>query len=513
VNRRLTLAFALLVMILSATVGCEQDHPSLPSPLGGVIRGVVSDGAAIDDDIRITVESVDQETNVNVSDDIGLDGSFALNVPNGKYVVYVRPGGSGTLYYNAAGPVLNSSAADTVVVAGDEHDLSFACGRVTFAVELPATLDGRSMTCNVVSIGESWSYRAYSGQVADGLRVEVRFVPPGLHRLTISGGGFVRVYLPPTFDSEAADVVDVVVGQELVYTAGIAALATLGGSVTGSWQTIGEDPPRVNVWFGEQSIASTNVAADGTFAFTFLAGAPLRLRVWIDSVSQWVGGPDFDAATVFDLENGGAITGIDYVESGLECVLTGDLDDHGFDGVLYDGQGRILGWGWYHADTLRFANLRPGPVYLEIVPDSDASLWLPQFFDRRDSLAVADPIMILPDGQIAPVVAVLVRGARIRGRFLDCLGLPPQRVPMVEICAADDSLRLVRSQYLGFNGSYDEVTGDYVITRVPDGTFKLRACTKEAWTWWPHQPSFAAGGTVTVENHQDVEGVDWELVY
>ncbi len=201
------------------------------------------------------------------------------------------------------------------------------------------------------------------------------------------------------------------------------------------------------------------------------------------------------------------------MESGLECVLTGALDGSGAHVAVYDDQRDHQATVSSEGDTLRISNLRPGHVYLRISPRSATSIWLPQYFDRRDSLAVADPVMIPPDGQIAHGALTLVAGGRIRGRILDAMGRPPatERLRM-RIHAADDSLNSIRN-YSFYNCCYDEVTGDYVINQLPDGVYKLRASDKVLWTWWPHHASFAAGGTVNIENHGEVEGVDWQLIY
>lgn len=504
---------APLLALLATGGGCEQDHPVLTPLRGGTIRGFVHDGAAFEDPLPVVARSVGTGTQIEVEDYVDLDGHFVLNVPNGRYVVYFRPEGYGSIYYRDGGPVPRSAYADTVHVAGDEHDLVFPCGRVTFDLDLPAAVDGEYMYCSVATLGENWLAREVGGRVADGLRVEVRFVPPGSYVLVLKGGGFPYTYLPPTLDREAAGVVEVVAGQELVQTGSIGALATIAGSVTGSWQTFGRSRPRVHALVGDHWIDDMEVSDDGSFAFQFLAGGPMRLQVRIGDVYRWIGGDDAETATVFALETGGAITGIADVESGLECRLTGDTDGWGAFADLYDDQGRRLGWSSSGGDTLRVSNLRPGNVYLQLSTRTSASIWLPQFYDRQDSLAVADPITIPPDGQIAAAVAVLVRGGRIRGRILDVMGLPPRWHDLtIGLYAGDDSLVTIRDLYRG-SYIYDELTGDYVINQVPDGIYKLRARDKQAWTWWPHHASFAAGGTVTVENHAEVDGVDWHLIH
>ncbi len=513
---RMTRGFCLLaslITILAAGGGCEQDHPVLAPPRGGTIRGYVHDGATFAEPFTVVARSVGTGPEITVTDYVELDGRFALNVPNGKYVVYFRPEGSGTIYYHDGGPVLREADADTVHVAGDEHDLAVACGRVTFDLDLPAAVDGAYLYCSAIPIGETWLSREIGASVTDGLRVELRFVPTGAYRLAFGGGGFVDIYFPPTLDRDAAEVVDVLAGQELVWTVSIDALATISGSVTGSWQTFGHGRPEVEARVGDSSVARVDVADDGSYAFQFLAGGPVRLRVRIDDVNRWIGGNDAETATVFALETGGAIAGISYVESGLDCRLTGETDIWGAFAELYDDQGRSLGWTRSSGDTLRVSNLPPGNVYLHLRPRTSLALWLEQYYDRRDSLAVADPIAIPPDGQIADAVAVLVRGGRIRGRILDVIGLPPRWYDLaMNLHAPGDSLAAIRGCYF-YPDTYDEVTGDYVINQVPDGDYKLRARVKDVWTWWPHHASFAGGGTVTIENHAEVTLDDWQLIH
>ncbi len=251
VNTRRAIAFASFLAVAVAVAGCEREHPTHVYPRGGVIRGLVSDGAAIEREFNVVAESVGTpEMRTSVTSRAGLDGRFELTVPNGKYRIYVQPGiGWSTLYYNAAGPVLYDSKADTVLVAGDQHDLEFNCGRVAIDVGLPVSLDGESMYCGVAPVDNPSSSWGYSEYVSNGLHVLVRFVPPGSLRTQIGDGGFDRVYLPPTFDPADADVIEVVAGQELAYASAIDALATLGGSVTGSWQTFGEFLPRIDAFY------------------------------------------------------------------------------------------------------------------------------------------------------------------------------------------------------------------------------------------------------------------------
>lgn len=513
--RSLALISTPLVCCAVLLAGCAEDHPTLAPARGGVIRGVVSDGSAADGEITVSAETIgNAEMAVSATTAADAAGRFALNLPNGAYRVFFQAqnGWSGTIFHGARGPVLAYTEADTVWVAGDEQELDFACGRVVFAVGLPPEFAGESMWCGVEPLDYSGPTRSRTGVVQDGLRVEMRFVPPGRYRPALSGGDYNQIYLPPTFDPQAADEIVVAAGEALTYAASVDALTSLGGSVTGSWQTFGFDAPRVEVWACQRRIADTTAAADGSFAVALLAGASVRLRVRIGGMYQWLGGADENSATVFDVATGQSLAGIDHVESGLECVMSGDLDDRRVYGNLYDGQGRNLVGSFGENDTLRFSNLPPGPVYLRLMAPNDAP-WLTQYFDRRDSLAVADPIVIPPDGQIAHVVPVLVPGGRIRGRILDVLGLPPSRQGLeFGVVAAEDSLTVVQ-EYYPYASLYDEVTGEFNLNQIPDGTFRLRARTKQLWSWWPHAASFAGGGTVTVADHAEVSLECWQLVH
>jgi hypothetical protein len=502
--------------VMLAIAGCGREIPTQARPLGGIVRGHISDGAAIEEPFEIFAETTGGgETHRTVAAVVDVDGRFEMTLPNGKYRVSARPDcGPGSVYYRASGPVLVGAAADTVVVAGDEQELVFACGRVAISVAIPETEEGRNFRCGVMPVSATSLYYYYDcNTIADDVvATTVRFVPPGQYYLTCDDGD-TRAYLPPTYDRDRAAVVDVTAGQQVTYSSAVMGYTTVAGTVTGSWQELAVGRPEVQIYGGGIFLDVRVADPDGAFAFSLLGGGSFQFRVRIDNIWQWVGGDDLETATRFAAESGDAITDIRYVESGLVCVLADPPDTNLASIGVYTSRADSTYLGNSYGDTLRMANLRPGPVYLRLRPVADTSRWLPQYFDRRNSLAEADPVEIPPAGQVARVEATVVLGGGISGRILDAAGMPPLEGQMVmALVAAADSAAVVRYCYFS-SGTYDPTTGDYVINQVPDGTFKLRADAGHGDTWWPAASSFAAAGTITIENHEDVSGIAWQLLH
>jgi hypothetical protein len=296
-------------------------------------------------------------------------------------------------------------------------------------------------------------------------------------------------------------------------------LARVSGSVTGSWQQYQVEHPRVEVWQDGGAIASATVEPDGQFDAAVLLGGPAKIVIWIDDMPSYVGGPDYDSATIYYLEPGDHVTGISRIESGLTLAVDGLVPlssyyvVHIFDAAGHDltrrptGATGITGYGY----RLPISNLTPGMVLVSLAPTSDSAYWLPQFYDRRETLAEADPILVPPDGGIAPVAVALVLGGRIRGHILGPDGEVATRNFDLQLFLAADPDSVV-ADYDPWDVDYDHQTGAYVIRRLPDGDYKLRARLHASpWRYWPGVESFADAGVITIENLGEVTGIDLTL--
>ena len=250
----------------------------------------------------------------------------------------------------------------------------------------------------------------------------------------------------------------------------------------------------------------------------FLASGTFRLRVFIGDVSRWIGGDNYDAATLFVLEPGQDMTGISHVESGLECVFdpAGPLPDTQYDVILRTATSVFYN-NSCEGTVLRFANLVPGDIYLKIDGWGMRDVWLSQHWDRRASPEEADPITIPPGGGVANVTVTLVQGARVFGRLLDVQGRPLSPGEMfLMVYATDDSVDVV-NLYTDWDFSvalYNVGNGDYVLTQLRDGQYKMRAHVGDnPWIWWPGRAAWDSAGVFTIENATDLSGIDWRLPY
>jgi hypothetical protein len=515
---------ALVLMPLLATIGCDDDRTvTFPASASGTIRGRVSDGAPIDSsDVVVRVSSINYSgPRFTAEMHPDANGDFEFTVPNGP--VFVSMSSScdyAEIYYRASGLTFRQSEADTIEVAGEVYRTDFACGRVSVTVDLPPDLPTDYLNCSLLPPGRAVTSSIgcrYDAQ--DQLSAEMRLVRPGRYRLAVTASSLGGIYLPATLDSNAAPIYTVVAGEALHHVSQLPPLAHLEGSVTGSWQEFGLDVPRVEVWRDNRGVASTEVDADGQFAVDLLQGGPVKIVVWIGSMPGYVGGADLASATVYDLAPGDRVTGISRVESGLDIDFAGFSPFDAYYLVrIFDATGRDLtvspsGMSGFNAysNFLQLSNLTAGDVFLSLAPSNSRAAWLPQFYDRRDSLAAADPIAVPPDGQVGRLTVTFVTGGRIRGHILGADGEPVSRSFDVQLFAASDSSAYV-GDYASWNLDYDHATGAYVLTQLRNGDYKLRARLHASpWRYWPGAESFADAGVVTIENLGEVTGIDLAL--
>ncbi len=361
-----------------------------------------------------------------------------------------------------------------------------------------------------------WAVADQQLDAAEVLAGSLRFVPPGRYVVALRSQEFGQIYLPPTFDIGKADVVEVVVGGEARLASEITGLAELEGSVTGSWQALDMDEPEVRAYFTPEDWASTTTDPSGRFALRLLAAGIFRLEVRIGGISRWIGGDDFNSATAYPVAPGESVEGISHVESGLECVFSPDglPPTYLYEVYLVDEYGINLPVNAF-GGPVRVANLAPGTVSLRLSTWDRRATWLPQFWDRKPSLRTADPIVIPGGGGVAHVTATLQKGGRIMGRLRDANGLVPNPSRLFALVhAADDSLRIlaVYTNQDFASGLLDIDTGDYMLTQLTDGRYRLRAhLGNDPWTWWPGRASWDSAGVITVEDLADVTGIDWQL--
>ncbi len=515
-----------LVLLVLAAASCDDDrHIVIPESGSGVIEGYVTDGLPIDPrDVTVTAldyDRADLDFIIQVHPD--STGHYALTVPNGPTLVVMRADCGRDIYFRRDGLTHSRADADTVLVAGEVYRVDFPCGRVAVDVGLPPEVQGRSVRCGLVSfIGTSTLFDGCTYAVESRLTTELRLIKPGDYLVAVHTSNYGTAYLPATLDTAAAAVIEVRPGEEARHTSEIPALTVLSGAVTGSWQAFGCEPPRVEAWHDGRRVMDIPADDDGDFDVRLLGGGTVQLLVAIAGVPGYVGGVDLASATVFDLATGEHRTGVTHVESGLELAFVGDADPDQlqFRYDVYDGTGRVVTRFPNNTSSLqgstnplRIPNLPPGEVYLRVVPASLSMTWMPQFYDRRDSLAAADPVTVPAGGQIVQATMTLERGGRIFGRLftVDGMPCPPWQVDIRLHASDDPSSYLLRytTDWLDF---YDWDTGEYVLTQIPDGAYKVRARHSVGlFGWYPGEEAWDDAGVVVIENHADVTLDDWRL--
>jgi hypothetical protein len=521
-----TLPASVAVLLLVAA-GCDDERSvTFPESGSGTIEGYVTDGLPIDpSDVYVSVSDYhrdDIDFQIRVRPD--STGYYVMTVPNGPALVQISVACGRNIYHRRDGLTYDANAADSVMVAGQVCRVDFPCGRVAVDVGVPPELQGESLRCGLVHSSDyPWSFSGCTFAVGERLVSEFRLVKPDIYRLMIRDSAFGSAYLPATLDSTTAAPIVVRAGEEALHTSEIPALTVLSGSVTGSWQTFGFDPPRLRVWHDDRQVNEVEAEADGSFDVRLLAGGSLQLVVEIGGVPGYVGGVDLATATVFDLALGEQRTGIDHVESGLELSFQDCPDaDLAYYFDIYDASGRVLNRlpgssqrSYGSTNPARIPNLPPGVVYVYLARANTMATWLPQFYDRRDSLAIADPVTVPPGGQIGQATVTLERGGRILGRLFGVGGVPcPPYEVGLRVYSTDDSTNPVIWYYAMWDDFYDFETGSYVVNGLPDGAYKLSARHSGGLShWYPDGVDWDRAGVVVIENHADVVLDDWRLPY
>lgn len=513
------LATAIVVL---TTAGCDEEPLRFPPDQIGVIRGRIHDGGELDPDGLVVIAESPSGVvpYVRITAQPDEDGRFCFTVPEGQTLVFLDGPNPGRAYWRADGPTPHSQEAERIEIGGGVHELDFPCGRVRIHVALPPAAVAGFWEVSLVrddDPGFAVARRTLQGE--ENLDVTFSLVLPGRYFLRIKSQEHSAVFAPATYDTAAADVVAVRADELTQYDATLADVATLSGTITGSWRGLGFGRPDVRVYFEDRVVASTRTDSTGAFSVDLLAGGNVRLEVVIGGVRRWIGGDDFATATLFALALGQQTTGITHVESGLVCEFSaaGVMPQWRCDVVLRSSSREICDIEIMPGDGFALANLAPGDVYLWVDGWGMTEVWFPQYWDRRENREDADPIAIPGGGGVAHVTMTLEQGARVFGRLLDVQGEPLETDDLyLMVYAVTDSFNL-RHLYTNrdFGGRlYDEDTGDYELTQLRDGQYKMRArAGGPAWTWWPGRACWDSAGAFTIENLADLHGVDWRLQY
>lgn len=525
--------------------GCDDSvnvcSPEIPA---GRIQGrVKTGGVPVSGEVIATRFDERSDIRTHFRTEPDSTGYYAFDLPAGRFVVQLRLDSSSytTYHYTSEGPGYGEIPPDTLLVdAGHSPSgIDFNLGGMTLDLQLSTHLDGeegevalhrRDADPNDQRPGYVLGRRA---TIENGrLRVDVAGILPGDYRVEIILGS--RMYLcycpydgehfwmPGTRDPEASPWYTINVDEAVHLEAAIATEpARIEGRISGAWLEMGLTPEPELAIFSPDSVeimGSRAIESDGSFGVDIHLPGPVKLRVRQRGLEQWIGGPGFDDATVFDLNLGETIAGITLEQAGIHFVLGGTTGlGWSTEFQIYDGTGefrlatmRYEGGSSYH---LGVPNLWPGEFLVYLTPSWDSLGyfgWRPQWWDRAATRDQARPITLGAAGDIVRLDLVPETGGIIRGNFTGNAE-PEYRYLIHAVPLADPEVEKTfrRSEFQG-----------YEIAGLPEGEFKVgilpvnidfEGPETQGFTWYPGTLNWEQAEILVIENANTITGIDFEI--
>jgi hypothetical protein len=527
---------------------CDDHSPQLCDPAlpAGRIEGVVRTGSVAPDAIvRATRVGGAPGELAAFETGVGSDGAFRLDVPAGRFVVGLRFGTSATLayQYSAAGPRHGDAPPDTLTVKqqASQSGVDFDLASLHLHMDLSEDLNGDTGLVNLYrspgspGVASETAVRHGGKTITDAmLDCDLVGILPGRYKVEVVAGYRAyacnctydgeHLWIPGVRDSADASWIDVVAGQRSEVAAQASAeRARIQGHIRGAWQEFGISPPSLALFAPDGTVVRglQPAGSDGSFAASLYLPGPVKLLVSDSGVEQWIGGAQFTDATVFTLESGRTISGVEYVESGLFLELTApgtDVWQTRFQ--LYDAATMTLAAEWLNADSPRtvsgFPNLRPGTYRMHIEAGLPGyEVYAPQWYDRAVAAANATSITIARAGDIVPVPVTLEKGGSVSGRIVEAPGV--QADYYLYVTNAADPAVWARVGGYRRNGAVL-----FVVRGLPDGEWKLGAWARESGdheperppagtVWYPGAATWGEAGIIPVHDFADVTGIEIQM--
>jgi len=548
-GRRLDVSLlAFLCALLFGSGGCGDSdttnvcRPEIPA---GRIEGIARTGAAVSN-LKITATRIptgNQSTFVGESAP-DATGWYSIDVPVGAYVIGLGIGESPCYLYSRAGLRYAGETGDTLRI--DESHASihadFDLATVRVHVTALSQLDGEYGKVTLLRRGDTSKpiyYRSAanrgSAKIANGgLEIVVPCVMPGAYKMEMNIGyrdymcwcpyDGEHFWLPATRDSSQTPWVDVPLDQVTDVTGGIdPSPARIEGEVRGAWQVLRSAyPPEISLFTVDSTIVmgERKVDDDGTFGLDIFLPCPVKVMVSQDGFDQWIGGRTFGEAQTFALAHGQTVSGVSFVQSGLEIDVGPDSANFS----LMESEIRLYDAG-SESEISRFqapegggerafgiANLRPGSYLLRVEPAYPGySNWLPQWFDGSSTREGATPITIANEGDVVPVHVTLTIGGKIVGTITDAGH--PDAEHLVYFTRADDPTAI--------GHTFDRNDRSFTVPGLQDGDYKVGAW-RQPYARYPDQPppgtvwspgtsDWDAAQVISIRDRGVVSGVDIEM--
>jgi len=542
--RRLGL-FVLPALLAAASclTGCDDPTDPLSCVAAGRIQGRVTVGGdPTYAQVRASrvVDGVETE-NVYVAAPDEL-GHYVLDLPAGDFIVRLLTRQGYRFLYDHTGSGLGYGQVppDTVAVdaAVSPIGIDFLLGGLTVDLDVSSALEGEQgeVVLHLKDAVATGVWRTYlntgSARIVDGrATVELAGVLPGEYKVEIVLGrrqylcycpyDGEHIWMPGTRDESASPWYRVAADSVVSLAWGTAeAPARITGRISGAWLDMGlSASPEVALVSPDSTVVMgrRSVSVDGVFAVDVQLPGPVKILVSHMGVQQWIGGPDFASATVFDLQPGQTIAGIELVESALLVDARSDkLSAVGPEIHLYDpADGRLLSvadWAAGPDNLVGVPNLWPGDFALYITPsphDLGTTAWRPQWFDRAALMANAVTVTVGSPGEIVRLDVALERGGTISGAFAAPL---PDDGSVYVVVTPQNERRTWGTSYAAAGHAAYSVVG------LPDGGYKIGVFhpyagwdrgdpPPEGTLWYPGTPDWSAAGVIGIQDAGDVTGV------
>lgn len=526
-TRRLVAAAVMAMLGVWLQAGCGHDDVApRPAAASCAVSGRVSRfGAGV---LRLSV----RYTRVGAVEGLfeaPVDslGNYRIDLPAGDYLASARIGYGSDLWLGPHGSLVgHESEADTLRLdAGTPAkrvDFPFGGMRVTGAV--PADLTTGRLDIQYWRTSSDWlegaSLFIQHVDVTDGaLGFDSAPLVPGDYHVEFvwrrSDGQYgERYWLPGVAASD--DATSYHVGVDSLCAIAVdfpGPVARLAGSVTGAWQAMGLNPPRVEAYdLAGVSIAGPwQVGADGRFTLEFHRPVPVRLLLsGSNDGFAWIGGRNAAQATVFTPVAGSTIDGVDAVVGGAIIRATTAVEHPRSTslGVLFcdpvDQAVVLRGYANFTRDTA-IGCLPPGQYLLRVDADVGYDDVRPQWYDRAATPAAATLVTVPAGGGVLHVDFVMERGGTIAGTFTSTPTMATWGV--VLLTAADDST------VIGSRWTAGPTPEAYVLRGIPEGAYKvaIRPGGSAVKTWYPGTTDWSAAAVLVISGANDITGIDFNF--
>lgn len=533
----------VLAGILVAGHGCDDPTDPIDCSGGGRLQGTVYTGDTPDES-HIRVRAVPDESGTDLDFRIKPDaeGHYGIDLPAGEYLIEFRPNDwySHRYDYTAEGLGYGQVPPDTVTIDASVSpvEIDFRLGALAMSVDLPTPLQGARCEIFLQLRGEEDTpdnprYVNEGMTEFQGGRAEI-FLPgvlPGEYRIGITIGATheywdcnydgEHFWMPGVQVEEASPWYSVAADTVTTLVASIEeGPALVEGRIIGSWLDLGINPPPSLALFSTDSIPVAGLCAvdsQGGFSFPVFHPQSVRMLVSQEGVDQWIGGPGFADATVFDLQPGQTVSGIELVQSGLQIDSREDkIYLWGPRILLYDpADMRLLATtNWYgsHGALTSIPNLWPGNYLLYVMTDPNRvgnQWWVPQWYDRAPEASLAQVVTIGGPGEIVTLDLTLERGGTISGLVEGEEATTGLRAAVVATAGGDilwgiDILYEQRTEF-SVIGIPD---GDYLVGITPPWeTVRHGESAPEGTIWYPGTLEWSEATVIGIRDAADITDV------